>query len=460
MLAASLAIPLTAYAVMGGFSRYAADDYCTAGVLRTDGLLPAQSYWYVAWSGRFTFTFLVSTVEMLGARAVPLLPTAMLLIWLAVLAWAILPLLEAPRRGAALLAPCVLAEAVAWATLAGAPDVAQALYWQTGVLTYLLPVVLAAGLVGLLARWLAAPSELGIWWARLGLCVVLGLLAAGLSETSTSVEVALLLLALAGSVPLRQLGAARAARPYLASILVGALIGAAILAQAPGNAVRSVGTQHDLMDAVLATLAFPFFLVRHFLRPPTPFPALVAAGIACLVGLRVPSPAAVLLRRVHPVVVAAALVALVLYVIWAAVFPSFLVLGADPPERAQFIPASVLLAAIVAGGWLAGVSLRERGSTVAAPRWAGAAMVAAVLPPILSLVVFAQVPAAASYAARWDADDAQIRSQAALGATTVVVPPLPRYLNQDFIGPDPSDWFNQCVARYYGVPSLAASPTP
>jgi len=29
----------------------------------------------------------------------------------------------------------------------------------------------------------------------------------------------------------------------------------------------------------------------------------------------------------------------------------------------------------------------------------------------------------------------------------------------DFLAPDPSNWLNQCAARYYGVRSLAARPS-
>ena len=34
----------------------AGDDYCTASILQTRGLLGAQAYWYVTWSGRYAFT--------------------------------------------------------------------------------------------------------------------------------------------------------------------------------------------------------------------------------------------------------------------------------------------------------------------------------------------------------------------------------------------------------------------
>lgn len=52
-------LPLLLYSVIGLYTRYIADDYQTAGALRTWGFWGAQAYWYRAWSGRFTFTALI-----------------------------------------------------------------------------------------------------------------------------------------------------------------------------------------------------------------------------------------------------------------------------------------------------------------------------------------------------------------------------------------------------------------
>jgi hypothetical protein len=38
----------------------------------------------------------------------------------------------------------------------------------------------------------------------------------------------------------------------------------------------------------------------------------------------------------------------------------------------------------------------------------------------------------------------------------VTVPPLPEFLGENFVTPDRANWFNVCVARYYGVRTIAA----
>ena len=66
ILGIALALPLLAYASVGWYARYVADDYCWAGVLRTHGFLEAQVYWYTIYSPRYAFTFLVNLVELAG----------------------------------------------------------------------------------------------------------------------------------------------------------------------------------------------------------------------------------------------------------------------------------------------------------------------------------------------------------------------------------------------------------
>jgi hypothetical protein len=80
-LAAILGVPLAAYAYLGLFSRYAADDYCTAGQVVTRGLLGLELQLYEAWSGRFAFTFVVGLVELIGSGATRVLPAIAIVAW-------------------------------------------------------------------------------------------------------------------------------------------------------------------------------------------------------------------------------------------------------------------------------------------------------------------------------------------------------------------------------------------
>jgi uncharacterized protein DUF6056 len=78
--------------------------------------------------------------------------------------------------------------------------------------------------------------------------------------------------------------------------------------------------------------------------------------------------------------------------------------------------------------------------------------------PLLNIVQSVRdVDSARAYATEWDQIDASIRAERSSGTLAVRVPHLAPtgMLNLDFVGSDQSDWLNQCVARYYGVTSIA-----
>ncbi|MDT5158442.1 MAG: hypothetical protein QOH51_2799 [Acidobacteriota bacterium] len=132
-----LAIALAAHAYVGLFSRYMADDYCTAATVRTASLLQTQRHLYLGWSGRFSFTLTVSIIELFGTRIVPFLPLAALLCWLSALTWATYQFLSPTFRRKSLLFSFFLAELIIFVTVAdNKSGVYEALYWQTGMLSF------------------------------------------------------------------------------------------------------------------------------------------------------------------------------------------------------------------------------------------------------------------------------------------------------------------------------------
>src|SRR5438270_5818522 len=114
---AALCAPLLALAITGLFSRYAADDYCTAGQVQLAGFVEAQSRLYVGWSGRFAATLLVTLVELIGPAVVPVLPSVALFGWLLATTWAIHEIFNALGRRLTLLASALLASLVIFAAL-------------------------------------------------------------------------------------------------------------------------------------------------------------------------------------------------------------------------------------------------------------------------------------------------------------------------------------------------------
>lgn len=458
VLAIVLAVPLLAYAYLGLFSRYAADDYCTAGQVATRGLLGLELQLYEAWSGRFAFTFLVGVVELIGSGATRLLPALAVLAWLGALTWAIARIGRLLGWAETGLAALVVAEVVLVATLGSTADLGQSLYWQTGMLTYLAPLVLLAGYVAIVADCVRRDHPQA---ASVVACGVLAFLAAGTSETYVAVQVVGLLLAAglvlaSGSARLR-----RVLLPLLGVGLLGSVVAFGIVALAPGNAVRGGSGPRPAWSYVLgASLDDARQFVHDFWRFETPSFAL-ALLLPAAWGVLWPAPAmAGRLARTFVWAVAIGLAGLALVVV--SLLPSFYALSAPEPGRARIIPQLILVCLTVGAGYLAGTLLRLGGPVMGRalqPLAVGLLVLTLVAPLLETRAALAEVDEARAYAQRWDSVDAQVRADHAAGLQDVVVPPLPptgTVRGMDFVGPDPSDWLNECVARYYGLRTVTA----
>ena len=128
--------PLVDVNGFGPFTRYLADDYSTAGVLLRSGFWAAQSYWYYAWSGCYSYTFLVSLVEKAGLVIVPWLPMAALLVLIVSLAWTLRQFFQALGIKLALVWVVFLSNIIVFGTIKSFHEFQQVIFWQTGILSY------------------------------------------------------------------------------------------------------------------------------------------------------------------------------------------------------------------------------------------------------------------------------------------------------------------------------------
>jgi hypothetical protein len=430
-MAAALALPMAVFAATGWYARYTADDFCWAGVLRTQGFFKAQVLWYSGYSPRYAFTFLVNLVELAGPAIVPFLPILAMLVWLATLTWALGQF--AIRAWPALL----LAEAMAVLTLDTAPDLPQSLYWQTGMLTYLLPLMMATFLIGWIRRGSDAP------WA-LVISLLVTFVAGGLSETYLIPQNVAVTLALSACLIWGSPSQRRTYGPHLAAALVGGVLALAAIVVAPATAYRVGGTPADLWLASSAAIATAgvqaLRLARYF-----PYAMLLALVLPGLLGLTGPR----LSRRWFWLVTAIAVITVPF-----CYFPSFYAQNGNPPARSLIVPGSILIGYLLFLGYAAA----ELTASVLHTRWRlGLAYAAALIPLGIVALHWPGVADAAQHAAMFDAEEAHIEHARAQGQTDVLVRTLPRYLGENFVTTDPRDWFNVCVARYYGLRTIAAS---
>ena len=199
---AVIVVALSAYAWRGSYTRYITDDFCTAAFLRERGFWGAMQRHREEWSGRFSFYAIKAALEAVGPATAPIVPGASVALFAGCAVWALRRTLAAPWP-LALFGGC----GFAFAAFDASPEVLAIggpLVWETGVVTYTLPLILITAWLGLFSTGRAG-------WTRGAIGAAVLLTAGGLSETSLAAQCAFTALLWLGALCLREIDATRIA---------------------------------------------------------------------------------------------------------------------------------------------------------------------------------------------------------------------------------------------------------
>jgi hypothetical protein len=467
----SLLFPLALHAYTGFFSRYIADDFCTASTLKEHGFFESQNLWYESWSGRFSFTWTINLFEMIGVRVVSFLPAGAILLWIISLALAIKPLLRSLAFRRIYFASFSLAMLIVYGTLDQTPDVIQSLYWQTGMLTYTLPLILLALFAGVVLYAMLIGTKGKIPKALILLfSVLIPFIAGGYSETSSALQVMALAIAAAGL--LTQRADIRFKRGLILTVagLLGSIAAMILMFLAPGNVIRrSLFAQPlTLFEIIWLSLRFGavFFVKTLWSTRITTF---MLVSFSALIALLFTMPfsgesqAAPAIRRK---LAKALLITPVIgfFLCASAMAPSVYGTNAYPPDRALIVPQNVLSVTIVVWGTIFGLWLKSSKAGQNALHSKIALTAIAVLTCLLLLSPFFSIrrtsilitPAMKNFASLWDRRQEEIIMAKEEQEHNPRVIPLPHIAGLHTIGDDADDWLNHCVASYYGLNSITA----
>jgi hypothetical protein len=450
------ATALLLHAYVGSYSRYIADDFCSAATAHRFGILRATWYWYRTWTGRYSASALDAVFGALGPGFTAAGPAAALILWLAALAFAIRTLL-ANVGVPSLRRAWMISAAIAFATLAWSPNIAQSLYWGQGMRAILPPLVLSAFLVGQVSRLHASAlsgSRRALW---LGAILVLTFAAAGFSETYAALQLGVFSCSLLVVLLMLKNGARRPLFDLLCAGVLGAAAGLGVVALSPGNPVRQAFYPNPLPIPNLLGLAASHYASFLADRASDLDGLLAVGGAAALLaycgararnlGLRGRMPLAVILTGFA--------------LAFATFVPAAYGLSDFPPERTLLLPVYLLTISALVGSFMVGNGLVAQGELQPSKRRATASLVlAAAGLSIAAAFLSAQelvssLPVYAEYARHWDAVDAQIRGALANGETEVWIQPIANWAGLNEPNDNPKFWVNDCMSDYYGIRVLA-----
>lgn len=469
-----LLLPLLALAYIGLFTRYMADDYCTAWAVNKLGFIKSQAFWYQGWTGRFSFSFLVGVAELWGPTLLPLLPLTALACWLTATTWAVYQLASVVAWPRPLFTSLVAAELVIFATLTTTHHVVQSLYWQSGMLTYVPPLILLTIYVGLVSRALRLQKPPRAVSTQVTAAAVLTFIAGGFSEAYVLMQTGGLLLGAFVCYRYAPATLRRVVLPIIVAGLAGSVVAACILVAAPGNAIRQsyFPTPSNPIRLTLLSLYYAsgFIAYTIYLSPLT---TLLSVALPALFGYR--------LRKVDPSQVVKPnrgkvtrrlllLLAAGFVLVLLCTVPGVYGTSGFLPERARILPQFVVICVAILFGYFSGVEFSEwysaRKRISPWPIIIGSTVVAVllVLSPLAAAArTISFVSRARKGASIWEQMDSEVWAAKRRGETDLVVPAvddvessLGAHRTELQLERDARNPKNQCAARYYGVNSIRA----
>lgn len=481
---ALFALPLVAHAYAGTASRYVSDDYCAGYIFRDHGYLGGQWWFYMHWGAVPATLLLMAITDPLGSDLTPYLTLAAIAAWVAALTWGVRRISQALGDRWDRLTALLVAEVLVYATLQDSPNVVQSLYLRIPMFEYVLPLVALALYAGWLcgdrSRPQSSPRPVPMIISAVAMFV-----AGSLGPTYVVLQTTVLGMGIVVNRLVNRGEGARAFERLLIAGLIGSIVAMAFVALAPGNAARQQAypPPPGLVRLVALTFLSTMFVFARPLLPllrgaiaaivphvfsfqpewlpkaldmaSSPLTILVLVMVGGLIGIvRGPAKAG----RHGSILLGAPIVAFIL--VAACVAPSVYGTSAPPPPRALIEPQFVLACALFCWSYAAGAGLRARDVAVRGPAAIALAIVLGVVgavPLVAARGIARQGSEYRAWAARWDQTDAQLRAAAAQGVKNAQVRALDQIGGVPAIVEDPTNWVNNCAARYYGLETITGA---
>ena len=457
LIAVASTAVLAVHAYLGSYSRFMADDYCSAAESLKFGILRAAWFWYRTWTGRFSANILDAIFGALGPGLTPVVTSIVLLAWLAVLSAVLLLFPRGDSRPEQPLVGFSLAAAILFVTLALAPNVPQSLYWGQGMRSVVPPLIMITfdAAIFLYCRDRAWSRRERLLWMALSFVLAYG--AGGFSETYAALQVVALGLAFAIVLLDRKGWVASNDVLFLSAGLLGSLLSLMTVIIAPGNLARAAFFPPPPAMLGLLRIAlqsYGLFFSRIF---DSPLKIMVIVGVI-LSGLWAGAH-----YGIRPTGWRPAIGILILGVILTfSCFPPAAYGESDaPPDRTLLIPTYIVVVTALFVGVSISEPLAKRWKTL--PQFSYLAILLVWVAAAMSVAQMLSLrPTYAAYAAAWGRFHAEMISYERAGIASAEISTADMNANNwaglDVLGDNARFWLNTCVGNYYGVRVISATP--
>lgn len=463
-------VPIFGYAYNGSFMRLSGDDYCYAGVMRRFGFWEMQSHSYLeetTYNGnRYALTLFSSIGDLFGPLSGAVYPFLATVLWVIAI-WLVVRLaFRWFRWSVGRLETLLITEAFVFSTLYQAPDLSQILYWRTGMLTYLAPLVTGTFLLALIL-W----QVLGERFSPLALggIFLLAFVGAGFSETGAALQMGGLLFLTASICLIYGLRHSLAHRTLkmVGIALLGIVAGMVLLFVSPSNQARL--DQLPPRPALIELIKMSLFYTRVFFSVTRKTLALSVLAdfvifFALSLGIFTRQPRALSYTARQYFVAFTLLLLAIVGLVTCCMAPVAYVQVSYPGGRTLITARYIAVLGTALVGWWTGMVITQLGGYLKGsqriPQAAAAILVglSVVYPLLGNTTVYADTAKFRKWASFWDARDQQIHQAFQQDIREVDVVFLDRVIH-DVAELQHSEnfWYNNCAEWYYDMFAIRAN---
>ncbi len=452
------------HAYIGSFSRFGADDFCTAGKLNSLGFWNAQSFWYNNWTGRFSFTFFVSVLELFDSRISAVLPILLILFLTISIFVFVNQLSKKLFQTNYIIYSLFITSALVFMVLFTIPNIGQNLYWMTGSITYFLPIILFFLVCSLLVN----DRNYSIYKAKRNFNYLIifffSFLLGGFSEVMSVLLILLFLLIGFFNLIISK---SKKLPCELIPAIIGAFIGLVLMVIAPGNSVRlSNHLPHPTFFALLTNglvlssrFIFLWFVKNiHIIWPI--ITVVIVVGVFLKSHQKLSDFPKQNISKISILFIISSLL-----LVYISYLPSIWATAKPPVDRVLIFPVVILSCLVILLSLIIGFEL---GSIIRLDSFKKSPFLKLVLifvfiyfllgvPFYQARINFANRAEAKTFAEKWELRETQIADQIKDGKTELLVNMIPtNILNVEHIQEDSGHWINICAAEYYGVDKIIA----
>lgn len=445
------------FAYLGYFNRDWADDWCYNADFKNLGFLETvagYAYNVTYTPSRYSVTIFAGLLYAFGTLGTQLMTPLTVIFWVAGLAYLFHNVAGMAGYRLSKWLVVLAAAVIVYFSIYLSPHIYQSLYWRTGMLTYVTPLVFLPWIFVFITEQSKREKPASILTAFI---FVLALLGGGFSEASCTVLVSTLgLYTLIAGIGYRQKRpwAVKTFVPALVA-LVGAMLAMALLVFAPTTQVRAerYGEPAGLAELFLLLYQFTYAFFVLSLKDVQNILLILMSIFSGF--LFFPSKVKTD-KPVKPLLLAALVSLLTIFLVAASLAPSAYVERGLPADRTIIIPRFIAMFGFVLAGWLTGLALREMVTAKWLERLVVVLLLASYAFPLYSFKVTSEkVSVYAQRTRQWDARESDIQAALADGEERVdvfAIDGLPVGGIRDF---DPQGktgfWITKCAQNYYGI---------